>query len=486
MKNKTFLLTAGMILAAAGIALVSCSKKAEPFKTAKIDPNDYEPSNWGKVYPLQHELWEKTKEPTAEGKSRYKKGFDADKVTYDKLSEFPYMALLFNGWGFGIEYNEPRGHYHMLKDVLEIDASRRKAGGVCLTCKTPYARELQTKYGKDYFSKAFAEIHALIPKNHSELGVACISCHDGEDMSLKILNDFTLGNALRAMGADTAKLSRQDMRSLVCAQCHVTYSIIKDRDMKSVGVVFPWKNGKHGKITIEDIIKTIKEDPSLLEWKQVVTGFKIGFIRHPEYELFSNDSVHWKAGLACADCHMPYVRSGSYKISDHRVMSPLKKDLKACIVCHTEGADWLRQRVYSIQDRTASLMLRAGYATATAAKLFEITHKGMEEGKRIDKSVYEKAKDYYLEAFYRTTFVGAENSMGFHNPQEAMRILGDAVAFANRSEILLRHALAKAAIDVPEKIDLELKKYLNDRGEKKLKFNPKFEIKDPFKTHERF
>ena len=48
------------------------------------------------------------------------------------------MALLFNGWGFGVEYNEPRGHYYMLIDQLEIDPSRLKAGGVCLTCKSPY------------------------------------------------------------------------------------------------------------------------------------------------------------------------------------------------------------------------------------------------------------------------------------------------------------------------------------------------------------
>jgi nitrite reductase (cytochrome c-552) len=124
-------------------------------------------------------------------------------------------------------------------------------------------------------------------------------------------------------------------------------------------------------------------------------------------------------------------------------------------------------------------MLRSGYATATVAKLFEMANAAQAAGKNIDKALYDKAKDYYEESFYRGVFIGAENSVGFHNPTEAMRILGDSVAFAEKSEGLLRQALAKVGIDVPVKVDLELNKYLNNRGEKKLKGNPNFEFKDP-------
>lgn len=472
-----------LVLTAA--ALATCAKQPEPIKVSEIKPGEYEPGEWGKNYPREHEGWKATADPTPAGKSKYKNGWDTDGKVYDKLSEFPYMALLFQGWGFGSEYNEPRGHMHMLDDVLDVDPARRKAGGACLTCKTPYAQELQEKYGKDYFAKPFAEIHALIPKNHQKLGVACVHCHDAKDASLLIHNQFTLGKALEEMGVDTSKLSTQDMRSLVCAQCHVTYVVQKDPHMRSENVFFPWQNSKEGHIAIEDIIKTIRSDPSHLEWTQAVTGFKLGFLRHPEYELFSNDSTHWASGLACADCHMPYVRSGAYKISDHRVMSPLKKDLKACQQCHTEEAEWLRSRVYAVQDRTASLLLRAGYATATAAKLFEKANSVRKEGREVDQALYAKAREYYEEAFYRTTFIGAENSMGFHNPTEAMRVLGDAVSYAGKSEALLRQALAQAGVSMPAKIDLELAKYLDDRGEKHLDFDRSVEFKDPFGGQER-
>ena len=52
---------------------------------------------WGKAYPEEYETWKMTEQPTPAGKSKYKRGFDADRITYDKLAEFPYMALLFNG-----------------------------------------------------------------------------------------------------------------------------------------------------------------------------------------------------------------------------------------------------------------------------------------------------------------------------------------------------------------------------------------------------
>jgi nitrite reductase (cytochrome c-552) len=211
----------------------------------------------------------------------------------------------------------------------------------------------------------------------------------------------------------------------------------------------------------------------------------MAFIRHPEYELFSYNSVHWKAGAAYADCHMPYTKVGAYKVSDHRVTSPLKNDLKACMQCHAESKEWLKEQVTEIQDRTVSLMIRAGYATATAAKLLEKVHEAQTAGKNIDKAFYDKAKEFYEEAFYRSNFIGAENSVGFHNPAEALRILGDSVAFATKAEALLRQALTKAGVEVPLIINLELNKYVDERGKKKIKFDPNVVINDPFGIEEK-
>jgi nitrite reductase (cytochrome c-552) len=260
----------------------------------------------------------------------------------------------------------------------------------------------------------------------------------------------------------------------------VTYIIPKNQEMQSVGVFFPWQGSKEGNISIENIIKVIKSDPANLEWKQGVTGFKVGFSRHPEYELFSKGGTHYSANVACADCHMQYTRVGVNKISNHNVGSPLWQGMVACQQCHAESADWLKARVLSIQERFTSLLLRAGYSTAVAAKLFEAAHKAQAEGKNIDKALYDQAKDLYLEAFYRVNYIGAENSAGFHNPTEAARICGDAVAFAEKSSGLIRQALAQAGVAEPVDVNLDLAKYLQNRGVKKLNFKPAEEFKDPF------
>jgi nitrite reductase (cytochrome c-552) len=259
----------------------------------------------------------------------------------------------------------------------------------------------------------------------------------------------------------------------------VTYIIPKDKEMHSTDVIFPWSGSQVGKISVENIIAQIKSSPANLEWKQSVTGFKMGFIRHPEYELFSNDSPHWAAGVTCADCHMPSVTVDGQKVADHRIMSPLKSDLRACAACHTETPDALRAKVYTIQDNTMAVYLKAGYATATVAKLFELANKAEAAGKKIDKAVYAQAKEQYEQAFYRVVFIGAENSTGFHNPKETMRVLNDAARYASSADAQLRQMLTQAGENVAEKVDLELSKYTNMRGSKKLMFRPEHEIKSP-------
>ncbi|MEM0202407.1 MAG: ammonia-forming cytochrome c nitrite reductase subunit c552 [Archaeoglobaceae archaeon] len=467
--------------------LCTAPERSVEFKTAyyQIPEGELDPAAWAKAYPLHYERFMLNSKPSPANKSKYQKGWDEDLIVYDKLSEFPYLALLYHGWGFGIEYNVPRGHYYRVKDQIEVDKSRLAPGGVCLSCKSPYAPKLEKEYGLAYYRTPYFEALAWIPEEHRELGDSCADCHRA-DGSLKISRDFSLGKALRQMGYDPENLPTSLMRSLVCAQCHVTYIIPRDEKMKPVGLFLSWNLSKSlDDISVEKIIAVIRSNASYNEWTQKVTGFKLGFIRHPEFELYARNSTHWLAGVACADCHMGYVKIGGYKITDHWITSPLKKDLRTCKQCHTQSEEWLKQRVFEIQDRTISLLIRSGYTLAETAKLFEIANKAKSEGVEIDEKAYEIAKELYIEAFYRHVFIQAENSYGFHNPEEAMRILGDAIAMASEAKAILKTALQKAGVDVPATIDLELEKYLNNRGEKMLKFKPEQEFRDPFGTQEK-
>lgn len=461
-----------MIGLALGLAYGCAAPEAEP--APPIGRYEYDPAKWGKLYPQEYETYLQTRNPRPAGESKYKRGGDVGEVKYDKLSEFPWMALLYHGWGFGVEYNEPRGHYYMLIDQQEVDSSRVKAGAVCLACKSPYINRLVRDNGMGFFKIPYEEGLKKIPAKDRKLGVSCIDCHDNRTMELRVQRGPIL-QALITIGKPTP--ANQDMKSVVCGQCHASYIITKDKQMQSTDMLHPWGGGKWGDISIEDIIKYINSSPANLEWTQQVTGFKLGFIRHPEFELYSRGSQQWKKGVTCPDCHMGYTKAGAEKVTDHNMMSPLKNDMRTCAACHGDKAESLRAEVIAIQDKTVILLNRAGYETAAVAKLFELTNAARTRGATIDQPLYDQAKNDYVEAFYRVVFLGAENSVGFHNPPEAERIANDAFSFASRAEDTLRQALDQADVDAPDPIDLELDKYLNNRGAKGLNFQPEQEFK---------
>lgn len=52
-----------------------------------------------------------------------------------------------------------------------------------------------------------------------------------------------------------------------------------------------------------------------------------------------------------------------------------------------------------------------------------------------------EARQLHRKAFIRWDFLSAENSMGFHSPQEAARILGDAIDYGRQAELAAYKAM---------------------------------------------
>lgn len=456
----------GVLAAFALAVLVGCAKapaNVNPY--LKVAPNSTDPAAWAELYPTEYAQWFATSEPRPDGMSKYKRGNDAG-VVYDKLSEYPFMATVFKGWGFGIEYNEPRGHWWMVRDQKEIDPSRVKAGGACLTCKSPSADALYEAGGKEFMSMPYLDAVDQLPEGQENLGVSCIDCHDNASMALRSTR-WTVESALADIGKGS--LSSDESELIVCAQCHVTYSVMKE-DGQSVDVSFPWQGGSWGDISVETIIKNLKGDDARLEWTQAVTGYKIGFIRHPDFEFYNQGSFHAKAGVTCPDCHMPETGTGDARTANHDIMSPLKLNMAACAKCHADSPEVMRDKVIAIQDKSAEHLMRAGYAVAANAKLIELVNSQVATQSAEVKPAYDQAKDAYLEAFYRVNYMGAENSVGFHNPAEADRILADALNYSAQVDSQLRTLCLKAGVAVPEEIDLGFQKALQNRGDHKLGF----------------
>ena len=146
-----------------------------------------------------------------------------------------------------------------------------------------------------------------------------------------------------------------------------------------------------------------------------------------------NQGIHARSGVTCADCHMPYKREGALKISDHHVRSPVLNINRACQTCHKWPEEELKARVETIQERTYKLRNVAMDALMDlikdlkAAKAAEKTNGGLSDAQN-----FQRKAQFYLD------FVEAENSTGFHAPQESARILGESINFSRQGQIVLR------------------------------------------------
>jgi nitrite reductase (cytochrome c-552) len=262
--------------------------------------------------------------------------------------------------------------------------------------------------------------------------VTCLDCHDPKTMQLRITRPaFTEG--IRALKASQGvkefdvnrDASRQDMRAYVCGQCHVEY-YFKGPEKR---LVFPWFNGLKA-----DQILAYYDKEGFKDWTHADTGAGALKAQHPEFELW-NQGIHARSGVACADCHMPYVRVGALKISDHHVRSPLLNVNRACQTCHKWSEDELKSRVNTIQQNTFELRNRA--MDALVALIADIK-KAREAGRT--EAELGAAQDHQRKAQFLLDFVEAENSTGFHAPQEAARVLGQSIDLSRQGQLALRDA----------------------------------------------
>ena len=168
------------------------------------------------------------------------------------------------------------------------------------------------------------------------------------------------------------------------------------------------------------------------DWTHAETGAPALKAQHPEFEMW-NQGIHARSGVACADCHMPYMREGAQKISDHHVRSPLLNINRACQTCHKWPEDELRARAETIQQRTIDLRNRA----MDALVALDRRHQDRESRRGLGRAT-ETALEFQRHGQFYVDFVESENSNGFHAPQEAARILGEAIDYLRQGQIALR------------------------------------------------
>jgi len=437
------------------------ARKAEAtqhvFRVVDVNDRTTDPVLWGKNYPRQYDSYRRTTDLV---RTKY-----GGSEAFQHLERDPIWRRIFAGYAFSVDYREERGHAYMLKDQRETERVQKfKQPGSCLQCHASVIptyidaglkagapagaenREAQIQKGFEVIcAMPFTEAEKLV-----EHPVSCIDCHDAETMNLRVSRPAFL-NGIRALARSdyatphlpsierwrregkkgeyepNTDANRQEMRSLVCAQCHNEYYF------KGTGklVTHPWNNG----LRVEQI-ESYYDQEKYSDWTHQETGAPVLKAQHPEFEMWSQ-GIHARSGVSCADCHMPYQREGAIKVSNHHVRSPVLNVAAACQTCHRIPENELKARVELIQDRNRALLTRSQEA------IMDLLN-GVVEARAAGASDEQLAKARALQrrAQWRADFVFAENSMGFHASQEAARILAEAIDYARQGQIEAQKVVA--------------------------------------------
>ena len=409
-----------------------------------LSEDSIDPKLWEKNFPRQYDGYIRTADMV--------RAHHAGSEAIDKLAQDKYLKHLYAGYAFSIDYREKRGHAYMLADQEKTErVKQKKQPGACLNCHGSVMPVYREKGGGDSWEqiqKGFAEVCGMDWNDAHKLvkhPVTCVDCHDPKSAQLRVTRPaFIL--SIQALAKSAEKVpplpsierwrqgnkkepydpnkdaTRQELRTMVCAQCHVEYYFQPKTNL----LIYPWINGLK-----VDEIETYYDGIDFKDWTHKDTGAPMLKAQHPEFELWSQ-GIHARSGVSCADCHMPYKREGAVKISDHHVRSPLLNIARACQTCHHYDESEIKARVAGIQDRTKAMLERAEISVFDLiVALKSAKEKGVPEAR------LKPAQALHRKAQWRLDFIMAENSLGFHAPQESARILGEAIDYARQGQVLL-------------------------------------------------
>jgi nitrite reductase (cytochrome c-552) len=423
MKNYTNLILAGLVLvlsaALIGVLVYVQNQPVEQRATeplVEIAAMEPDSAKWGVNFPNQYDSFMKTKtnniDTTYAGSSQF-----------SWLERDPRQKILFAGYPFSKDYNDDRGHANALDDVratkrLNLNEEDPKhTPGTCYSCKSSNNPSLWEEMTMEGFDKvSFAKLGEKI-----EEPIGCANCHEAGSMRLIVTNP-ALKEAFERQGKDWTTFTRQEMRTVVCANCHVEYYFKGDGKY----LTFPWDKGTK----VEEII-SYYEESGFKDWEYPDAKTPMLKAQHPEFEFFTADSTHFKAGVSCADCHMPYVREGAAKYSSHDVHSPLLNPEQACGQCHTD-TEYVVRRVNTIQEQVATTKISTEDAILDAINAIKLAT----ANPAADPALLDQARKLHREAQFRWDFISAENSTGFHNPEYALKVLAESTNLARQAQML--------------------------------------------------
>lgn len=433
-----FLMTLAVVVLVAMLATSVMERRTEAtlIMTPQVEHGEFEPRNevWGENYPREYESYMRTKDTTF--RSKYNGGAMIDMLEVD-----PRLVVLWAGYGFSKDYNQGRGHAYAIEDMhntlrvgAPVNGNSSPMPNTCWTCKSPDVPRVMNDVGVADFYKGKWETKG--PEIVNPIG--CADCHDAKTMNLTITRPALI-EAYERQGKNIEDASHQEMRSLVCAQCHVEYYFSKDVVEGVPYVTLPWDKG----MDVESM-EAYFDEMNFKDWTHKLSKAPMLKAQHPGYEMYL-EGIHGERGVSCADCHMPYKSEGGQKFTDHHIQSPLNNVANSCQVCHREETAQLVKDVYKRQDQIIE----------NRDKLEELLVRAHVEAKTCwdNGATDEQMKDILMgirHAQWRWDYAAASHGGSFHAPTETSRVIASGIDIAQETRIELARLLI--ALGVTEEV----------------------------------
>ena len=409
------------------------------YRVVELTDETVDPAIWGKNFPLQYDGYKRTVDQVrtrfggSEAVPRTPTQADPRSVVaQSRLEEDPRLKTMWAGYAFSVDFREERGHAYMLQDQELTERQHfSKQPGTCLHCHASVYVPYKRAGGGDLIKgfEAMNQMPYFEARKRVTHPVTCIDCHDPKTMQLRVTRPGFLEGIRTLKAAQgvanydvNAMATRQEMRSFVCGQCHVEY-YFKGPEKR---LTYPWAKGLKA-----DEILAYYEETGFKDWTHALSQAPVLKAQHPEFEMW-NQGIHARSGVACADCHMPYERVGAMKVSNHHVRSPVLNLNNACQTCHKWPEEELKNRIETIQTRTHEMR---GIAMDALVALIGDIQRAKAAG--ATDAQLESARQAQRKAQFLLDFE-AENSMGFHAPQETARILVKSVDQSRQGQMTLR------------------------------------------------
>jgi nitrite reductase (cytochrome c-552) len=412
----------------------------------------------------------------------------------------PKSDLLLMPHGFTKEHNEPRAHVFMVPDFMIVDRAfggrfqlkdwtyidrtgklwdvivdtgkdlpqtAKAANTVCLTCKTsdivlkwPYMGDPNPNTPL----KRAPNPAAMEMARGIQYPMGCIHCHDPHAAKPRVIRDALIeavadrgegtypydkekskevtlekitfkrgGQEFRAIGI----LSKPDS-ILMCAQCHVEYNCNPGIDTKTGQMTgmddrrsnyFPWAN-------VFDVGKKY-ENINFKDFKHGITGALLTKFQHPDAET-QWGSKHERAGVECKDCHMPRIKQKGKEYTLHGVRRPRSVLKETCLRCHPWTEQEAEYQIEAIQAYTRGKMRKAEFSLGQLIDTYVLA-----KDLGVSEDLLKEARKEHDRANTLWEWWTAENSDGFHNPEQARQSLAESLNASQKGIDLLNKAIAQ-------------------------------------------